>query len=71
MSRQDAHDYVQERRNCVIPNTGFWKQLETYEGILNARYLQCLWGYWGYHLECVRSVYLWSIIRATKVIVQT
>ena len=32
-----AFNYVKERRSCVRPNKGFMEQLQTYEGILNAR----------------------------------
>ncbi|KAJ8312496.1 hypothetical protein KUTeg_009869 [Tegillarca granosa] len=37
MSRQEAYDYVKELRSCIMPNSAFWHQLETYEGILKAR----------------------------------
>ncbi|XP_061179694.1 uncharacterized protein LOC133206232 isoform X2 [Saccostrea echinata] len=37
MSRQEAYDYVKEKRSCIMPNSAFWKQLETYEGILQAK----------------------------------
>ena len=40
MSRQEAYDYVKSRRSIANPNEGFWKQLETYEGILKARYFK-------------------------------
>lgn len=32
----DTMKYVKARRNVVQPNAGFWKQLITYEGILNS-----------------------------------
>ena len=32
--------FVQQRRGCVKPNPGFMKQLEEYEGILEARYVR-------------------------------
>ncbi|KAK3588674.1 hypothetical protein CHS0354_028884 [Potamilus streckersoni] len=35
-SRQEAFDYTKARRSIINPNEGFWKQLETYEGILTA-----------------------------------
>ena len=35
----DSMKYVKARRNVVQPNAGFWKQLITYEGILNSRYI--------------------------------
>ena len=35
----DSMKYVKARRNIVQPNSGFWKQLITYEGILNSRYI--------------------------------
>ncbi|GAB6030315.1 hypothetical protein CHUAL_005985 [Chamberlinius hualienensis] len=31
-----AFDFVKEKRNCVQPNQSFMKQLETYQGILDA-----------------------------------
>ena len=37
MSRQEAHDFVKNKRSCIMPNSAFWRQLETYEGILVAR----------------------------------
>ncbi|CAC5397091.1 SSH [Mytilus coruscus] len=37
MSRQEAYDMVKGMRSCIMPNNAFWNQLETYEGILNAR----------------------------------
>lgn len=37
MSRQEAYDFVKEKRGCIMPNSAFWKQLETYEGILQAK----------------------------------
>ncbi|KAL4223563.1 Protein phosphatase Slingshot 2 [Mactra antiquata] len=33
---QEAYDFCKSKRSIVNPNPGFWKQLETYEGILNA-----------------------------------
>ena len=33
----DTMKYVKARRSVVQPNAGFWKQLITYEGILNSR----------------------------------
>jgi protein phosphatase slingshot len=38
MSRQEAFDFVKDKRSCIMPNKAFWHQLETYEGILSARY---------------------------------
>ncbi|KAL3858380.1 hypothetical protein ACJMK2_012971 [Sinanodonta woodiana] len=35
-SRQEAFEYTKARRSIINPNEGFWKQLETYEGILTA-----------------------------------
>lgn len=32
-----ALPYVRERRSIIKPNEGFMKQLQTYNGILNAR----------------------------------
>lgn len=37
MTRQEAYDFVKEKRGCIMPNSAFWKQLETYEGILQAK----------------------------------
>jgi protein phosphatase slingshot len=37
MSRQEAFDFVKDKRSCIMPNKAFWHQLETYEGILSAR----------------------------------
>ncbi|XP_048764316.2 uncharacterized protein LOC125672187 isoform X5 [Ostrea edulis] len=37
MTRQEAYDYVKEKRSCIMPNSAFWRQLETYEGILQAK----------------------------------
>jgi protein phosphatase slingshot len=31
-------EFVKNKRNCIRPNSGFLKQLEIYEGILDARY---------------------------------
>ena len=45
MSLGDSMKYVKARRNVVQPNAGFWKQLITYEGILNSRYLLHLYMY--------------------------
>lgn len=36
-SLQKAMDYVKAKRNCIKPNESFLKQLEVYQGILNAR----------------------------------
>ena len=36
MSRQEAFDFVKDKRSCIMPNKAFWHQLETYEGILSA-----------------------------------
>ncbi|XP_032233988.2 uncharacterized protein LOC5509216 isoform X3 [Nematostella vectensis] len=35
-SLNDTMKHVKSRRQCVNPNQGFWKQLITYEGILNS-----------------------------------
>lgn len=34
---EEAMKYVKSKRSVVNPNKGFRKQLETYEGILDAR----------------------------------
>lgn len=34
-----ALEFVKRRRSCIKPNSGFLKQLETYRGILNARWV--------------------------------
>lgn len=39
LSLGDSMKHVKARRNIVQPNSGFWKQLITYEGILNSRYI--------------------------------
>ena len=36
-SLEEAHDFTKSKRSIINPNTGFWKQLVTYEGILKAR----------------------------------
>jgi protein-tyrosine phosphatase len=43
MSFEDAKSFVKTRRSCVNPNPGFISQLNSYEGILNARN-NPLWG---------------------------
>ncbi|KAL3316715.1 Protein phosphatase Slingshot 2 [Cichlidogyrus casuarinus] len=35
--RERAHQFVKAKRACINPNDGFWKQLGTYNGILEAR----------------------------------
>ena len=37
MSLKEALSLVKSKRSCIQPNPGFMKQLETYEGILDAR----------------------------------
>ena len=37
VSMKEALELVKGKRNCVKPNEGFMSQLETYEGILEAR----------------------------------
>ncbi|XP_060602049.1 protein phosphatase Slingshot homolog 1-like isoform X2 [Ruditapes philippinarum] len=37
-SLSKAHDYTKSKRNIINPNPGFMKQLEMYEGILNANW---------------------------------
>ena len=39
MSLSVAQEYVTMIRDCVNPNPGFVKQLEEYNGILEARYV--------------------------------
>jgi protein-tyrosine phosphatase len=39
MSLADAMKFVKSRRSIVQPNSGFWKQLIIYEGILKSRYV--------------------------------
>ena len=36
-SLQEAFDFTKSKRSIINPNPGFMKQLETYQGILNAR----------------------------------
>lgn len=36
-SLRETMNFVKARRSVVQPNAGFWKQLTTYEGILNSR----------------------------------
>ena len=38
-TREEAYRYVKEKRSVVNPNEGFWKQLATYQGILDARFV--------------------------------
>ena len=38
-SLEHALKVVQEKRAVIHPNDSFMQQLQTYEGILNARYL--------------------------------
>lgn len=38
MSLADAMKFVKSKRNIVQPNSGFWKQLIIYEGILKSRF---------------------------------
>lgn len=38
-SLDEALQYVLKQRSCVKPNRGFMKQLETYQGILDARFI--------------------------------
>jgi hypothetical protein len=40
-SLDQAYQHVKEKRSCIKPNKGFMKQLETYQGILDARYDSC------------------------------
>ncbi|XP_064613046.1 protein phosphatase Slingshot homolog 1-like isoform X2 [Liolophura sinensis] len=35
-SLDETYDYVKQKRSCIKPNKSFMKQLETYQGILNA-----------------------------------
>ena len=42
MTLKDALAYVKGRRSVVNPNEGFLSQLRDYEGILRARYMQCV-----------------------------
>ncbi|ESN93831.1 hypothetical protein HELRODRAFT_88016, partial [Helobdella robusta] len=39
MSAAEATKFVRSRRSCIQPNPGFKRQLETYEGILDARFV--------------------------------
>jgi len=39
-SLEKTFEYVRNKRNCIRPNSGFLKQLEIYQGILDARYLK-------------------------------
>ena len=49
--------YVKARRNIVQPNSGFWKQLITYEGILNSRYILHTYMYRVLHCSVDSSIY--------------
>jgi protein phosphatase slingshot len=37
-SLDESFEFVKNKRNCIRPNSGFLKQLEIYQGILDARY---------------------------------
>lgn len=37
---EQALDFVKSKRTCVNPNANFLRQLETYQGILEARYVE-------------------------------
>lgn len=37
---EKALEFVKTKRNCIKPNSGFLKQLEIYQGILDARYFK-------------------------------
>jgi hypothetical protein len=39
MSLADAMKFVKSKRAIVQPNSGFWKQLIVYEGILKSRWV--------------------------------
>lgn len=43
--------YVKDRRSVVKPNDGFMKQLQLYNGILNARSDPQLWRWWPTLIE--------------------
>lgn len=50
-----ALNYVRDRRSIVKPNEGFMKQLQTYNGILNARSGMLL-GVSGCDVQCYKSI---------------
>lgn len=37
LNLHDTMKHVKSKRSVINPNPGFWKQLITYEGILNSR----------------------------------